>query len=317
MAKKTIILVLLQLSNGVLLALERSDKVFERPALIIEEVIDRSVRIKVTNDCQFSCRFCHNEGTELPHSRARARASTLLDSVSSLLPPVENIPMPDIEDVAACADCDFAGQLKMYQRLGYDEIHLTGGEPTCYARLSQLVNLLVKSGFTVKMTSNGQCSERVLMQLAQAGLSAINFSILTLDPEEFLATQLHEYPSKDIAMSVAVGMIKKACDNVRCARDLGLRVKINTVIVNPNDTHHLDQLVSFAEKNLVTINILPVISPDQTSDDKQLLEDRAFAYAFEKGARYIKTVCPRNSSNGSHRLVLPSGVPLVIKFILY
>lgn len=308
MIKKTIILFLLPLFNGALSA-------FERPAPVIEEVIDRSVRIKVTNDCQFSCRFCHNEGTESPTSGARARASVFLDSAFRSLPPVENITIPDIEDTAVCTGCDFWGQLEMYKRLGYNEIHLTGGEPTCYSRLPQLVKLLVENGFTVKMTSNGQIAERMLMSLVQAGLAGINFSILTLDPEEFLATQLREYPSKEVAVSVATGIIEKACRNVQRARELGLPVKINTVIAGPHDTCRLDSLLAFAEKYGVTVNVLPVISADQTPEDKKILEECAFSYALSKGARYVKTVCPRNSSNGSHRFVLPSGVPLVVKFI--
>lgn len=30
---------------------------------------DNSVRIKVNNDCQWSCTFCHNEGTEVPENQ--------------------------------------------------------------------------------------------------------------------------------------------------------------------------------------------------------------------------------------------------------
>lgn len=307
MVKKTIILFLLPLFYGELFT-------FERPVPVVEEVIDRSVRIKVTNDCQFSCKFCHNEGTESPKGSIRARASKLFDAALASLPPVENITMPDIEDVAA-AECDFGHHLEMYKRLGYNEIHLTGGEPTCYSRLPHLVKLLVVNGFTVKMTSNGQIAERMLVSLVQAGLAGINFSILTLDPEEFLMTQLREYPSKEIALSVAATMLAKACHNVQRARELGLSVKINTVIAGPHDTCRLDSLLAFAEKYGVTVNVLPVISVDQTPEDKKILEECAFSYALSKGARYVKTVCPRNSSNGSHRFILPSGVPLVVKFI--
>lgn len=37
----------------------------------MEKVIDHSVRIKVTNDCQWTCTFCHNEGTELPERQTK------------------------------------------------------------------------------------------------------------------------------------------------------------------------------------------------------------------------------------------------------
>lgn len=286
------------------------------PILNIEEKIDRSLRIKVTNACQFSCKFCHNEGTELPPS-GPTRTSTLFDPLFPSCPPIENITVPDIEEIAASLkETSFFEQFDTYKRLGYNEVHLTGGEPTLYSKLPQLITYLTKNGFLVKLTSNGQFTERTLVKLADAGLSGINFSVQSLDPEEFLETQLREYPTKESAISAGQAIIKKVCDNIIKTNSLGLQAKINTVILDSKkDTHRIDAIFDFANKHSIPLSLLPVISADQTPDDRTKLIESAFHYAHDKGASYLKTEQALNNSNGIHRFMLPNGTPFGIKYI--
>ena len=145
------------------------------PGLVYEDKVDRSLRLKVTNLCPFTCNFCHNEGTELP-ARSGSRTSIMLDPSIAQFDPVEDVKVPDIEDMGDELAVSFMSQLDKYKSLGYDQVHLTGGEPSAHLRLPKFVKILKENGFTVKMTSNGQFNPKVLDRCVEAGLSGVTFS---------------------------------------------------------------------------------------------------------------------------------------------
>ena len=84
-----------------------------------------TIRIKVTNKCQFKCYFCHHEGTD--------------DSVDLMID--ESLK-------------DFIKELKT--TYNYKQIHLTGGEPTLFPKFFEFISFLKSLGYQVKMTTNGQ-----------------------------------------------------------------------------------------------------------------------------------------------------------------
>src|SRR5476649_2522103 len=131
---------------------------------------DNSIRLKITNKCQLSCSFCHNEGTELPIN-SKNRTSFCTD-LSSELQPVRDIPF----------DERTLGEICELKRYGVDEIHLTGGEPTLNQNIADIIGFFNKNEFIVKMTSNGQFDGELLRDIKKEGLRSINFSILSLNP---------------------------------------------------------------------------------------------------------------------------------------
>ncbi len=287
------------------------------PEFIYEDILDRSLRLKITNQCPFTCKFCHNEGTELP-GRSDGRASILLDSSIARFKPVEAVCVPEIEDLGdASLSASFIAQLNTYKMLGYNQMHLTGGEPSCHPHLSKLIKILKQNGFTVKMTSNGQFNPKLLKTFVDSGLDGITFSILSLDPLEFLGTQLRTYKTESIALSVAKRAIERTMSNIIYAKKLGLNVKINAIILGTQDKRRVDCIADFAAINGITLSLLPcVLSSGATADEKRTMERLAFQYALERGARYVKTVRSRNSSSGSHRFILPDAdLSIVVKYI--
>lgn len=283
--------------------------------LQIEEFVDRALRLKVTNTCSLTCSFCHNEGTEPPSNTQRT--STLLDvSLLTYLPPVESVNVPDIEDAAPPCKHPFLRQLECYRKLGFNQIHLTGGEPSSHPNLARLISLLTKNQFQVKMTSNGQFSDDVLRESNKAGLQDITFSVLSLDPKGFLQTQLRQYRSQKEALSAARLAIETLKSNIIKAKELGMRVKLNVVVLGQDDTPRVDQIVEFAKQNAVIINLLPsVLSTDPTASEKTKMEQLAFEYALRHGAQYVKTMQPVNNSGGTHHLVLPDQTEIRVKYI--
>lgn len=206
----------------------------------MERIYDQSVRIKVTNDCQWSCDFCHNEGTELPDVKTK-RVSVFLDPNALDLPQAGSM----------SASEETFKKLDYLKELGIDGVHLTGGEPTLNPELSEIVEGFVRRGLKVKMTTNGQGQPNMTRRLAEAGLSGMTFSVLSFDAEEFLSTQ--RIKSKPWAEA----MIEREKRNILLAKSLGIDVKINTVVLGEYDHDRVDTVRDFAQKNNIKLILLP------------------------------------------------------------
>lgn len=264
-----------------------------------ELVTDNSVRIKVTNDCQWTCNFCHNEGTELPTSlNAANRVSVFLDPNINGLPPVGDIPV----------NSSTLDKLRSLKGIGIDEVHLTGGEPTLHPDLPQLISELALAGFTVRLTTNGQSSPKRLTEIIQAGVSSINFSVLSLDPEQFLQTQNPpSIPGLD-PIKWASRMIEREKSNITLAKSLGVNVKINTAVLGPEDFPRVDSVREFADQNDITLVLLNGVGEGDHS------QQAVFEYA-QRNATLIGAKESLNNGKGSRMYALPSGNELRAKYL--
>lgn len=258
---------------------------------MIERIPDNSVRVKVTNDCQWSCDFCHNEGTELPSSQTK-RVSVFLDESAKFLPEVgAMIPNDEIFE-----------RLDLLRKMGLEEVHLTGGEPTLNVDLSEVVKGFVSRGFKVKMTTNGQAQPNMTRRLVDAGISGMTFSILSFDVDEFLATQNIK------SAPWAKAMIAREKDNILLAKSLGIDVKINTVVLGEFDHARVDKVREFAQEHGIKLILLPSLGKGSSSKDAVL--EYAQRHAVLTGETQFT-----NSSKGSRHFILPDGTPMDAKYI--
>lgn len=265
-----------------------------------EYFVDTAARVKITNRCPFSCSFCHNEGTEVPAS-ASYRRSTMLDERIKSFPDIE-----DLNPSGACSVQLLAGQLK---DLGITTVHLTGGEPTSASDLPVIVRTLTSNGLIVKLTSNGQLRDvRLLDDLKRAGLVGINFSILSLDPEELLKTQTYPFATHERALEWAKIAIVRLRASIMHAQELGIEVKINAVVLGEYDYKRIDVIRQFAQENHITLNLLSSL------EDKITTHQAALAYAARQHARFIRKKESINTSVGGDEFVLPDGTNLRVKY---
>lgn len=98
----------------------------------------------------------------------------------------------------------------MFGRCGIEKIRLTGGEPTIRRDIVELTRELssIPQIKTLAMTTNGLVLEKKLQGLKEAGLSALNISLDTLQPERFLAFTRrngHERVLKAIDKALEIG----------------------------------------------------------------------------------------------------------------
>ncbi|MGI8424275.1 MAG: GTP 3',8-cyclase MoaA [Chloroflexota bacterium] len=122
----------------------------------------RNLRVSITDRCNFRCTYCMPaEGLDW-------------------LPKDEILSYEEIERIVA-----------IFVRLGIEEVRLTGGEPTVRRDLPTLIRMLAplrERGLkSLSLTTNGILLNKLAGPLAAAGLTRINVSLDTLDPEKFYA----------------------------------------------------------------------------------------------------------------------------------
>ena len=252
---------------------------------------DTSIRVKVNNNCQLACIFCHNEGTEVPVNQRR-RVSVFLDQSMIGLPPVGNMPYTQ-------TTIEMSNRLK---EAGIDEVHLTGGEPTLHPDLPGIVKGLTSNGFTVKMTTNGQAKLETMHRLAEAGIKGMTFSVLSVDPKEFLDTQYNQ------SIPWANAMIRREQQNTLLALKLGIEVKINTVVLGTFDHPRVNSVREFAQRYGIKLILLPSLG------DGAEAKEAVFEYANMNG-RCLDATEFTNNGRGSRHYVLDDGTFMDAKYL--
>jgi len=162
---------------------------------VLSDDFDREVsglRVSLTDRCNFDCVYCHNEGLgdtrgPLDPSDAEMRTDTVVQTL----------------EVAA--------------EFGIDSVKFTGGEPMLRRDLEEVVRRTPDS-MTTSLTTNGTFLPGRADALREAGLSRVNISQDTLDPDAF----------RELTQS---GAYESVIDGVDAALDAGLvPVKLNMVV---------------------------------------------------------------------------------------
>ena len=112
-----------------------------------------SLRISLTQRCNFDCFFCHQEGESGPNGE---------------------VTPDEIEAVVSVA-----------AELGINKIKLTGGEPLLRDDVVEIVRRISPYVDEVSMTTNGYMLKEKACNLKEAGLKRVNISFHSTDPEKF------------------------------------------------------------------------------------------------------------------------------------
>ncbi|WP_440059623.1 GTP 3',8-cyclase MoaA [Thermogladius sp. 4427co] len=114
-----------------------------------------SLRISVTEKCNYRCVFCHREG--------------LIDYKA--------------EQELSPEDWGFVAKVSKY--LEISDAKLTGGEPLVRRDIVEIVREIRSNGLSVSITTNGSLLEKYAKGLAEAGVDHINVSLHSLREEVF------------------------------------------------------------------------------------------------------------------------------------
>ena len=112
-----------------------------------------SLRISVTQRCNFDCFFCHQEGESNPGSE---------------------MSLGEIEAIVSVA-----------AELGINKVKLTGGEPLLRDDIAEIVRRIDPYVDEVSMTTNGYSLAEKACDLRDAGLKRVNISLHSTHPDVF------------------------------------------------------------------------------------------------------------------------------------
>lgn len=163
--------------------------------------IARKLRISVTDRCNMRCQYCM---------------------------PQDNIRWYDEGDLLNYHE--ITRLVSILTDLGVERIRLTGGEPLLRPKLEKLIrSLTVLGGIkSVSMTTNGLLLRDKSKLLRDAGLESVNISLDTFKSDRF-------------KMINGVDGFNKVIEAIESANRVGLKVKINTVVIRGwNDDEVLD-----------------------------------------------------------------------------
>jgi GTP 3',8-cyclase len=201
---------------------------------VLEDTFARRVtylRLSVTDRCNYRCVYCMPaEGLEyLPHR--------------------ELLTFEEIEAIVAAL-----------AKVGVRRVRVTGGEPLVRRDLPALIGRLarVEGIDEVLLTTNAHMLEQSATALVEAGLSGINISLDSLDPERF-------------ARLTRGGNLGRVLRGLAAIREAGLsRIKLNAVVIRGfNDDELLDLFRFSADEDVVLrfIEFMPIGADTVWGDD--------------------------------------------------
>lgn len=184
--------------------------------------INDKLRVPITNCCNFSCFYCHNEGQ-------------LHKQESSFM------------------SLDFIKGLKSFitkNNVYIDELNITGGEPLLHPNLLEIVALLKNVSNNLCIITNGSLlTKQKIDDLIKVGITKFKFGIDTLLGEQ---TKLNIKHTKNDTQNL-IELIKYTQIKLN-------NTQINVVVVEEN-YNEIDSFINFAIQNHIScINFIELIN---------------------------------------------------------
>jgi cyclic pyranopterin phosphate synthase len=172
-----------------------------------------NLRISVTQKCDKHCPYCHREGESNP--------STVMS----------------VEEIVRIA--------RVAISLNITRIKITGGEPLLRKEILEIVeNIAGLEGLTdLSMTTNGTHLKKLAKNLKTAGLSRVNVSLPTLDPEVY--------------RDLMGGDLHDALQGVRAAVEAGFYpVKLNMLVLKNVNDGEVDTIIEYSGQSGTILQLI-------------------------------------------------------------
>ncbi len=187
------------------------------------------LRLSVTDRCDFRCVYCMAENMRF-------------------LPRQQVLTLEEIERVA-----------RLFVERGVRKLRLTGGEPLVRPGIVGLCERLAAlPGLReLCMTSNGSQLVRLAGDLRAAGLTRLNISLDTLDPQRFQAI-------------TRTGRLDQVLRGIDAAREVGFSgIKLNCVVMKGRNADEVPALVDYAIANELDISFIEEMPLGQVGRDRE------------------------------------------------
>ncbi len=186
------------------------------------------LRLSVTDVCNFRCRYCLPDGYQRPEAKPQSFLS--LDEIRRVT--------------------------RAFAAAGTEKVRLTGGEPSMRRDLTEIIAAVRENNAIrqLAMTTNGYRLQRDVARWREAGLTAINVSIDSLDPRQF-----HAITGQDKFDEVMRG--------IDAAFEAGFsRVKVNTVLMRELNYRHLDSFLAWIRHRPIQLRFIELMETGEGGD---------------------------------------------------
>jgi cyclic pyranopterin phosphate synthase len=163
-----------------------------------------NLRMSVTQRCNLNCIYCHAEGERSPESE---------------------LPLEDIREI-----------LRVAAQLGMRSVKFTGGEPLLREDILDIVRA-VPGGMESSMTTNGILLAEFARDLREAGLSRINISLDSMDPECYRDITGHDRLS-DVLAGIEAALRARLTP-----------IKLNMVVLRGINEDEVDAFLTYVRGN--------------------------------------------------------------------
>lgn len=199
------------------------------------------LRLSVTDACNFKCLYCLPQGYQ-----------------------------PSFDDAPLSVD-EIRRLVAAFAELGVWKVRLTGGEPLVRPDIVEIAQTLhqIPGIRSVALSTNGYRLAKIAGALKDAGVSALNISIDSLDPATF--TQI-----------VGMPLLPRLLEGIDRALELDFpQVKVNTVLLRGLNDLELDTFIAFVRERPVSVRFIELMQTAGNGDlfqkhhvSSQVLETR-------------------------------------------
>ena len=184
------------------------------------------LRLSLTEACNFRCSYCLPDGY---HADGRPRFLA-------------------VEEIARL--------VRAFATLGMHKVRLTGGEPSLRRDLTRIIATVARvPGIRkVAITTNGTRLPRYLPDWYQAGLTALNVSVDSLQRERFHAITGHD-------------RLPEVLEGIAMAQALGLQsVKLNAVLLRDRNDDELPAWMEFLRERALSVRFIELMRTGDNGD---------------------------------------------------
>lgn len=183
------------------------------------------LRLSITDVCNFKCEYCLPNGYQ--HDKKNCFLS--LDEIRRTV--------------------------EAFAKVGTEKIRITGGEPALRKDLTQIIETIssIEQIKKIAMTTNGYNLARKAQQWKDAGLSQINISVDSLNPNSFnKITGVNRFDDvmRGIDKALEVGFSK---------------IKINSVLIKNFNDHELSLFLNFIKQRPIEMRFIELMECGDTN----------------------------------------------------
>ncbi len=225
------------------------------------------LRISLTNECNFNCIYC------VGHEHLSGKLNRSFEAVAT----VKKNHLTAIQYKQCIAAIHAVSPLK--------QIRFTGGEPLLSPYLIELVTFCKSLGIKdVGLTSNGWYLERKINDLVKAGIDSLNISL-----DGFNDDVINQMAGVSNAHRVKETIIK--------AKDAGLPVKLNAVLMRGKNESEILPLLNFARAHNIPLRYIEFMEMGSYHQSNQsylvkeqtILDTIALHHAFKPVKRTLSS----------------------------